>query len=160
MFLDEHRHSSSETPHGASLSLSLHLSFSLFLRIGIHRSRRVQVSRNRSSSSSNNDSSNTQNSTQFHNRAIAKRTLDKLIGNSIDDGSAAACPNTATCRFLAPGKRVRATTYCREIIRSPVRKRRSLSSPAKTGGNLGFACRFQTNSTTYLTISMSSLLAS
>lgn len=157
MFLDEHRHSSSETPHGASLSLSLHLSFSLFLRIGIHRSRRVQVSRNRSSSS---NSSNTQNSTRFHNRAIAKRTLDKLIGNSIDDGSAAACPNTATCRFLAPGKRVRATTYCREIIRSPVRKRRSLSSPAKTGGNLGFACRFQTNSTTYLTISMSSLLAS
>lgn len=50
----------------------------------------------------------------FHNRAIATRTLNKLIGNSIDDGSAAACPNTATCRFLAPGKRFCATTYLRK----------------------------------------------
>lgn len=35
---------------------------------------------------------------------LQRETLNKLIGNSIDDGSAAVCPNTATCRFLAPGK--------------------------------------------------------
>lgn len=31
--------------------------------------------------------------------------LNKFIGYSIDDSSAVVCPNTATCRFLAPGKK-------------------------------------------------------
>lgn len=53
-------------------------------------------------------------------------TLNKLIRNSIDDGSAVACPNTATCRFLAPGKK-RAVALVEERSYGS----RSLSDPSR-----------------------------
>lgn len=145
MFLDEHRHSSSETPHGASLSFFAHWNSSISTRATIQKQKQQQQRHN-------NDRTR-----RFHNRAIATRTLNKLIGNSIDDGSAAACPNTATCRFLAPGKR---SALPRRDHTASCSQTERLVLPPRQGGekNLGFACRFQTNSTTYLTISTSSLL--
>jgi len=63
----------------------------------------------------------------FHNKQSRKnKTLNKLIGNSIDDSSAVACPNTATCRFLAPGKK-RAVALVEERSYGP----RSLSDASR-----------------------------
>jgi len=55
-----------------------------------------------------------------------KETLNKLIENSIDGGSAVACPNTATCRFLAPDKK-RAVALVEERSYDP----RSLSDASR-----------------------------
>lgn len=53
-------------------------------------------------------------------------TPNKLIGYSIGDSSAVACPNTATCRFLAPGKK-RAAALVEERSYGP----RSLFDPGR-----------------------------
>lgn len=140
--LDEHRHSSSETPHGASLPFFAHWNSSISTRATIQKQKQQQQQRH------NNDRTR-----RFHNRAIATRTLNKLIGNSI-------APLPVLIRQLVVSWLLaRGLRYHVEIIRPPVRKRRGSSSRQDRGEkNLGFACRFQTNSTTYLTISTSSLL--
>lgn len=127
---------------------------SLFLHIGIHRSRRVQLYRSRSNNN-NNDTTTTE-----LDGFITERSQRELSINSLGILLTTVAPLSVLIRQLVVSWLLaRGLRYHVEIIRPPVRKRRGSSSRQDRGEkNLGFACRFQTNSTTYLTISTSSLL--
>lgn len=146
MFLEEHRHSSRETPRRAFLA---------YWWIGIHRSWRAERQQRascNSSSNSNNDSNRTQ---RFHNQPIATRFSISSLGILLTT----VAPLPALIRQLVVSWLLARTAASYQRDHTVLFTNGEACAPAKTERTptTGFACRFQTNSTAYLTISISSL---